>query len=107
VVKPGDGWLVPVHHVGGSADLLKAAQAQQLEGIVAKRVDSRYLPGKRSPLWRKVKVRPRQEFVVGGWHPGEGGRAGQLDSLLVGHYDGGALRYAGSGSASAARLSPS
>jgi bifunctional non-homologous end joining protein LigD len=64
LVEPGEGWLVPAHHVGGGADLLAAARAQQLEGIVVKRVDSRYLPGKRSPVWRKVKVRPRQEFVV-------------------------------------------
>jgi bifunctional non-homologous end joining protein LigD len=51
VVEPGDGWLVPAHYVGGGADLLAAARAQQVEGIMVKRVDSRYRPGKRSPLW--------------------------------------------------------
>jgi bifunctional non-homologous end joining protein LigD len=97
VVEPGDSWLVPAHHIGGGADLLEAAQRQHLEGIMAKRVDSRYLPGKRNPAWRKVKVRPQQELVIGGWHPGEGNRSGQLGSLLVGYYDpgGGELRYAG------------
>jgi bifunctional non-homologous end joining protein LigD len=95
VVAPGDRWLVPAHHLGGAADLLAAARAQRLEGVVAKRTDSRYLPGTRSPLWRKVKVRPQQEFVIGGWHPGEGHRDGQLGSLLVGYYEGDALRYAG------------
>lgn len=95
VVVPGHGWLVPAHHVGGAADLLDAAKAQQLEGIVTKRVDSPYLPGKRSPLWRKVKVRPRQEFVIGGWHSGERGFAGKIGSLLVGVYEGDKLRFAG------------
>ena len=62
---------------------------------MAKRLDSRYEIGGRSPLWRKVKVRLRQEFVVGGWHPGQAGRSGQLGSLHVGHYEDGVLRYAG------------
>jgi bifunctional non-homologous end joining protein LigD len=94
-VAPGASWSVPAHHVGGAADLFAAAQAQRLEGIVAKQVDSRYLPGARSPLWRKIKVRPQQEFVIGGWHEGEGGRSGQLGALLVGVYDDGRLRYSG------------
>ena len=94
-VAPGDGWQVPAHHVGGQADLLQAATAQQLEGIVVKRNTSRYLPGKRSTDWVKVKVRPRQELVVGGWQAGEGGRSGQLGSLLVGYYEDDRLRYAG------------
>src|SRR5690606_7308783 len=50
---------------------------------------------KRTTQWRKVKVRRRQEFVVGGWWPGEGNRSGGLGSLLVGVYDGDALRFAG------------
>lgn len=103
VVAPGDSWLVPAHHVGGAADLFAAAREQGLEGIVAKRVDSRYVPGGRSPLWRKVKVRPQQELVIGGWQPGEGGRSGRLGSILVGYYgrdddepeDRDRLRYAG------------
>ena len=97
VVEPGDSWLVPAHHLGGGADLLEAAQVQHLEGIMAKRTDSRYTPGKRNPAWRKVKVRPRQELVIGGWHPGEGNRSGHLGSLLVGYYEPGGdeLRYAG------------
>jgi bifunctional non-homologous end joining protein LigD len=95
VVEPGDGWLVPAHHVDGAAELLDAARAQRLEGIVVKRVDSRYLPGSRSPSWRKVKVRPRQEFVVGGWQSGEGNRSGLIGSILVGVYEGDQLRFAG------------
>ena len=66
------------------------------EGIVSKRVDSTYLPGKRTPTWRKVKSRREQEFVVGGWLPGAGRREGTLGSLLLGvHDDDGVLRYVG------------
>jgi bifunctional non-homologous end joining protein LigD len=95
LVEPGEGWLVPAHHIDGAAELLEAARSQRLEGIVVKRVDSRYVPGARSPWWRKVKVRPRQELVIGGWQDGEGNRRGHLGSILVGYYDGGRLRFAG------------
>jgi bifunctional non-homologous end joining protein LigD len=93
---PDDGcWTVPAHREGDGATLLAAVAERGLEGIVAKKVDSPYLPGKRSTSWVKVKARLRQEFVIGGWQPGERGRAGQLGSLLVGVYDDGRLRYSG------------
>jgi bifunctional non-homologous end joining protein LigD len=93
---PDDGcWTVPPHRVGDGQELLDAVRARGLEGIVAKRVGSPYLPGKRSSSWVKVKVRLRQEFVIGGWQPGERGREGQLGSLLVGVYENGVLRYCG------------
>jgi bifunctional non-homologous end joining protein LigD len=79
-------------------DLLDAARRTGMEGIVAKRRDSVYEPGRRSPHWLKVKARLRQELVVGGWQPGEGNRVGFLGSLLLGYYDApgaGELRYAG------------
>ncbi len=88
-------WRVPAHHVGDGRTLYEHAEAAGLEGLVAKRTDSPYLPGKRSPAWRKVKVRRGQELVVGGWLPGEGNRSGSLGALLVGHYDDTGLRYAG------------
>jgi bifunctional non-homologous end joining protein LigD len=75
--------------------LLAAVAERGLEGIVAKKVDSPYLPGKRSTSWVKVKARLRQEFIIGGWQPGERGREGQLGSLLVGVYEDGRLRYSG------------
>ena len=83
--------------MGGGAVLLEATRANGLEGVMAKRLDSPYRPGKRSPAWVKVKVRPRQEFVIGGWQPGEGQRTGALGSLLLGYHDPatGELRYAG------------
>lgn len=96
LIPPGPTWQVPAHHQGGDgAALLAAAASQGLEGLVAKRLDSRYEPGRRSPAWRKLKVRQRQELVVGGWQPGDRGRAGTLGSLLVGYHEGDELRYAG------------
>jgi bifunctional non-homologous end joining protein LigD len=77
------------------AGLLAAVRQRGLEGVVAKRLDSRYEAGRRSAAWRKVKVRRGQEFVVGGWRAGEGNRSGTIGSLLVGYFEGDALVYAG------------
>lgn len=78
------------------AALFDAAAAHGLEGVIAKRLASRYRPGKRSRDWLKLKVRRQADVVIGGWLPGERGRAGRLGSLLVGAYDdGGGLRYLG------------
>ena len=98
LVEPAPGWrLSPVHDDG--AVLLEAVAAQGLEGLVSKRLDSAYLPGRRTTSWRKVKVRLHQELVVGGWWPGTGNRDGGLGSLLVGVHDpaapGNPLRFAG------------
>ena len=79
---------IPASFEDGAA-LLEAARAQGLEGVVAKRIERPYQPGKRSPDWRKVKVRNTQEFVVGGWLGGGGTRAGTIGSLVIGcHVDG-------------------
>jgi bifunctional non-homologous end joining protein LigD len=91
----GAGWQVPSAHQGDGAGLLEATKAQGLEGLVAKRLDSTYEPGRRSRQWLKIKNLRRQELVVGGWLPGEGGRSGRVGSLLVGYYDQSGLRYAG------------
>ena len=72
----------------------EAAAAQGLEGIVAKLRRSRYEPGRRSTAWLKIKIRPEQELVVGGWTPGED-NARDLGALAVGVYEDGALRFAG------------
>jgi bifunctional non-homologous end joining protein LigD len=61
---------------------------------MAKDRRSRYLPGKRSDRWQKVKIRPEQELVVGGWAPGTG-KAVDLGALLVGVFESGTLRYSG------------
>jgi bifunctional non-homologous end joining protein LigD len=77
------------------ADLVAVSKQHGLEGVVAKRRESRYEPGKRSPAWRKIKNVLRQEAVVGGWKPGEGVRAGLIGSLLIGVQGADGLEYAG------------
>jgi bifunctional non-homologous end joining protein LigD len=72
----------------------EAARKRGLEGIMAKDRHSRYVPGQRSDRWLKVKIRPEQELVLGGWVTGAG-KAVDLGALLVGVYEGDALRYAG------------
>jgi DNA ligase D-like protein (predicted ligase) len=73
----------------GATELLAAVREQQLEGIVGKRKDSLYEPGKRSGAWIKYRVNRAQEFVIGGYFPGPHG----FDSLIVGYYDGDNLMY--------------
>jgi bifunctional non-homologous end joining protein LigD len=73
-----------------------AAKENQLEGVVAKRLDSFYVPGRRVDTWVKTPLWRRQEVVIGGWSVGEGNRSGSFGSLLVGVYDdAGRLGYAG------------
>jgi bifunctional non-homologous end joining protein LigD len=91
----GPAWRTPGYSTGNGAELLSASAAQGLEGIVCKRLDSPYEPGRRGGTWLKVKNTRRQELVIGGWLPGEGRRKGHLGALLVGYYDGDALRFAG------------
>lgn len=92
----GEWWRCASVHEGDAAALLEVVTERGLEGIVSKQRRSAYHPGKRSPSWRKIKPRRRQEFVVGGWSTGRDGRAGGIGSLLLGVQDGGGLRYVGS-----------
>jgi bifunctional non-homologous end joining protein LigD len=91
----GGRWQTPAHHVGDGAALLQASRAQGLEGVIAKRLDCPYTPGRRSTGWVKVKNFRRIDVVIGGWLPGEGRRGGRLGALVVGFYEDGELRYAG------------
>jgi bifunctional non-homologous end joining protein LigD len=75
--------------------LYEAAQEQRLEGVIAKRADSRYQPGRRTGDWLKVKTHGRQEFVIAGYTKGQGRRAGRLGSLVLAVNRGGELHYAG------------
>jgi bifunctional non-homologous end joining protein LigD len=84
----GPSWQVPAYQRGEGRAFLDASRAQGLEGIVAKRLDSTYQPGRRSQDWLKVKNVRRQEVVIGGWVAGQGRREGELGALLVGYYDG-------------------
>ena len=70
------------------------ARRRGLEGVIGKDPRAPYLPGVRSPAWAKVKVRAEEEFLVGGFTAPRGGRR-HLGALLVGAWDGDALRYAG------------
>jgi bifunctional non-homologous end joining protein LigD len=95
----GPSWQTPSHHRGEGKALLGLTEERGLEGLVAKRLDSRYLPGRRSRAWLKVKNTRSQELVIGGWLPGQGRREGMIGAILVGYYEdgsgGGRLRYAG------------
>ncbi len=75
--------------------LYEAAKEQTLEGVIAKRADSRYQPGKRTREWLKVKTHGRQEFLIAGYTKGQGRRSGRLGSLVLAVNRGGELSYAG------------
>jgi bifunctional non-homologous end joining protein LigD len=91
----GRAWRVPAPHRGEGELLLEATREQGLEGVVAKRLDGRYEPGRRSGAWLKVKHTLRQELVIGGWVPGEGRRSQRIGALLMGYFEDGSFVYAG------------
>ncbi|HET9772345.1 MAG TPA: non-homologous end-joining DNA ligase, partial [Acidimicrobiia bacterium] len=91
----GANWHTPATHPGEGRALLDATASAGLEGIVAKRLDSLYEPGVRTRQWLKIKNHLSQDFVVGGYLPGEGSR-GRLGALLLGVYqEDGNLCFAG------------
>ena len=92
----GPRWQTPPAFIGvPGADVQAVSRQHGLEGIMAKRLASRYEAGRRSSSWRKIKNSHRQEFVVGGWKPGEGVRTDQIGSLMVGVYGSEGLTFAG------------
>lgn len=92
----GERWQVPEAHLGDGRELLAVAERLGLEGVVAKRRDGRYQPGRRSRAWVKVTRRETLELRIGGWLEGRGARRGHIGSLLVGEPEpDGGLRYAG------------
>jgi bifunctional non-homologous end joining protein LigD len=95
LVEAGPNWTVPTHRVGDGAALVAATVERGLEGVMAKRLGSLYVPGKRSPNWRKVKNRHDVEVVIGGFTPGTGNRSNTFGALLVGVPDDSGLRFAG------------
>jgi bifunctional non-homologous end joining protein LigD len=98
----GPAWQMTPSHVGQGTAMLGAARNSSLEGVVAKRLDSVYEPGRRSPNWLKIKVIFGQEFVIGGWVPEKGVHHDRVGALLLGYYEcqpngrEPRLRYAGS-----------
>src|SRR5215211_5362718 len=75
--------------------LYRAARKQHFEGIMAKKRDSRYFPGRRTREWLKIKTHGRQEFVIAGYTRGQGRRSGRFGSLILGYWQGKELVYAG------------
>jgi bifunctional non-homologous end joining protein LigD len=84
LVEPGANWTVPAHRTGDGAELLAATAEQGLEGVIAKRLGSRYRPGTRSKEWRKIKNRRLVDLVIGGYTTGTGNRGSTFGALLVG-----------------------
>ena len=82
-VDTGPSWLVSILSEGAPQDLFDVAAARGLEGVVCKKLNSRYVHG-RSAQWRKIKVRPRTDMVIGGWSLGSGALAKTVGSLVVG-----------------------
>jgi ATP-dependent DNA ligase len=76
--------------LGSLKNLIESVKVQSLEGLVAKRRDSRYEPGQRSGAWMKMRVNQGQELVIAGYTPS----AKNFDALIVGYYDGSDLIYA-------------
>jgi bifunctional non-homologous end joining protein LigD len=89
-IVTGSGLLISQELPGTAAQVITAVQRLGLEGVIAKRRDSRY-DARRSGAWVKLKLDRQQEFVVGGYRPGPHG----VDALLAGYYEGKALKFAG------------
>src|SRR6266567_8933216 len=92
----GPYWQTPPSFPGEDFPAVQSVSAGHgMEGVVAKRLNSKYLPGVRTDQWRKIKNHRRQEVVVAGYKPGKGNRTGQVGSLLIGVNDATGLIYAG------------
>jgi bifunctional non-homologous end joining protein LigD len=79
---------------GNGSKMLEQARKQGWEGVIAKRVDSRYEPGNRSRDWLKLKIEFRQEFVVGGYTEPRNSRE-HIGAILLGYFDQDRFIYAG------------
>lgn len=93
----GNAWQISPSLPEQGRDLLTASRQLGLEGIIAKRLDSKYEAGKRSGSWIKIKNQRRQELVIAGWIEGAGRRRGKIGSVLTGYYDIPAKQAAASG----------
>jgi bifunctional non-homologous end joining protein LigD len=91
----GGGLIVPDPLDGDGPEALEFARAKKWEGVVAKKRDSTYQPGRRSASWIKDKIWKTQEVVIGGWRAGEGGRTSGIGALVLGIPDGDGLQFVG------------
>lgn len=87
-VREGPHVVISVPADGRGEDYYRAAVAQGLEGVMAKRKDSRYEPGVRSGAWLKIKPQKSCDCVIAGYTPGRGGRGPAFGALLLGLYEG-------------------
>ena len=95
LVEDGPTWRRSPSGHGDGAAWFEAAHSLALEGVMAKRLDAAYEPGRRSAAWRKIKIRHEQEFLVCGWTPGAGRREGVLGALVLGCHGPDGLRWVG------------
>jgi bifunctional non-homologous end joining protein LigD len=93
--KPRSRIQVPPIFDGDLAAARATADQLHLEGVVAKRRNSIYQPGRRTHTWLKIKLHRTQEVVIGGWRPGQGRRSGGVGSLLMGVPTDDGLHYVG------------
>ncbi|MFE9452051.1 ATP-dependent DNA ligase [Streptomyces sp. NPDC006739] len=91
----GPHWSTPAAVTGHGAEALRATREHGLEGLVCKRLDSRYEPGVRSRAWIKIRNMRGEDVIIGGWLPGKGRLTGLPGAVLVGQRAGGRLRYVG------------
>jgi bifunctional non-homologous end joining protein LigD len=92
----GPYWQTPPSFPGEDFEAVRGVSVEHgMEGVVAKRLDSKYAPGVRTDNWRKIKNLHSQEAIVAGYKPGKGNRTGQVGSLLIGVNDSSGLIYAG------------
>lgn len=92
----GPRWQTAPAHYGSGAAVVAASQEHGLEGVLAKRLESPYLAGRRSADWVKITGIQTQEVVIGGWRNGTGRREGVLGALLLGIPTDDGLRFVGS-----------
>jgi bifunctional non-homologous end joining protein LigD len=93
--EPGSRIQVPPIFEGDLRAALETADQLRLEGVVAKRRNSIYQPGRRTHTWLKIKLHRAQEVVIGGWREGQGRRGGGVGSLLMGVPTEAGLHYVG------------
>ena len=91
----GGGLIVPDQLPGDGPEAMEYARKHRWEGVVAKKRDSTYQPGRRSSSWIKDKIWNTQEVVIGGWRQGEGGRSSGIGALMLGIPEDGGLHFAG------------
>jgi bifunctional non-homologous end joining protein LigD len=89
------GLIVPDQLPGDGPEAMDYARKHRWEGVVAKKRDSTYQPGRRSLSWIKDKIWNTQEVVIGGWRQGEGGRSSGIGALVLGIPEDGGLHFAG------------